>query len=62
MISLTESTFVKKALSQKLRLDGRSLNETRQVNLEFGTERGHVIVHLGKTKYGVSTNLKFTKM
>jgi exosome complex RNA-binding protein Rrp42 (RNase PH superfamily) len=50
MISLTESSFVKKALSQQQRLDGRSLNEMRQLHFEFGNDRGHVIVHLGETK------------
>ena len=51
MISLTEASFVKKALLQQQRLDGRSLNQTRDLNFEFENDRGRVIVHIGRTKY-----------
>lgn len=51
VISLIESNFVRSTLLQQLRLDGRSLDHLREVNFEFSTvDRGHVIVHLGKTR------------
>lgn len=51
MISLVERAFVKRALLEGRRADGRHADDHREVHFEFhAQDRGHVIVHLGKTK------------
>jgi len=49
-VSLNERAFVKKALLEGIRVDRRGLNDYRELHFEFGTDRGHVIAHLGQTK------------
>ena len=52
MLSNLERDFVRTALSQDLRVDQRSTDEPRPVSFEFSeATRGHVIVHVGQTKY-----------
>lgn len=52
-LSLNERAFVKKAMLEGLRTDKRPLDMHRELHFEFGQDRGHVIVHLGHTKYYV---------
>lgn len=48
--SIPEKEFVREALAQGLRVDGRAPLEMRQPVLSFGTEFGYVECALGKTK------------
>jgi exosome complex component RRP45 len=54
--SLTEISFLKSALSQSLRLDGRGFLESRKVSIRFSSELGWVEVSLGDTRVLVSTH------
>ena len=49
--SLPEKDFFITALSQSLRIDGRSMLEMRKPVFTFGPELGWVECSLGKTKY-----------
>ena len=49
-VSLNELNFVLRALDENTRLDGRSLEETRQPEITFGDESGVADVRLGKTR------------
>lgn len=49
--SLNEKQFILKALQQNLRVDGRSLDEFRALELTFGDEPGVADVRLGNTRY-----------
>lgn len=48
--SLNERQFFAKALAQDIRLDGRSLDQFRALEIEFGDEYGVVDVRLGRTR------------
>lgn len=48
--SLSERTFVAKALEQGLRIDGRKLDQFRPLQLTFGDEHGIADVQCGKTR------------
>ncbi|KAK0127443.1 hypothetical protein ONS96_006981 [Cadophora gregata f. sp. sojae] len=48
--SLNERQFFAKALQENIRLDGRSLDQYRALELDFGDELGVVDVRLGKTR------------
>lgn len=48
--SLSERTFVSKALEEGLRLDNRKLDQSRPVVLTLGDEFGVATVEFGKTK------------
>lgn len=50
-ISINERDFIKQALSEQLRLDGRAFDAFRPLELVFGDEYGVVDVQLGKTRY-----------
>lgn len=50
-ISTIERNFILDALSQNIRVDGRSLDQFRPLDLEFGDEYGTVTLRLGKTRY-----------
>lgn len=50
VISISEKTFVQKAVLESLRVDGRSLDEFRKLRLNFGSEWGSVHVSLGETR------------
>jgi exosome complex component RRP45 len=49
-ISINEREFVLKALEEKIRLDGRSLEDFRPLQVTFGEEFGVADVQLGKTR------------
>ena len=49
--SLNEKEFVKSALSNNLRLDGRAFDCYRSLRLKFGDEAGVAHVDLGKTRF-----------
>jgi len=49
--SLNEHAFVLDALREGIRLDGRGLEDFRQLDLSFGDEYGVVDVRLGKTRW-----------
>tara|TARA_R110002060_G_scaffold65558_3_gene74553 strand:- start:560 stop:880 length:321 start_codon:yes stop_codon:yes gene_type:complete len=49
--SLNERQFFAKALQENIRLDGRSFDQYRALELDFGDELGVVDVRLGKTRY-----------
>ncbi len=49
-ISNIERNFILEALEQSVRLDGRSLDQGRNIDLEFGDEYGTVTLRLGKTR------------
>jgi exosome complex component RRP45 len=49
--SLNERQFFTKALQENLRIDGRSFDQFRALELEFGDEYGVCDVRLGKTRY-----------
>ncbi|KAL9693512.1 hypothetical protein quinque_012797 [Culex quinquefasciatus] len=50
VISISEKTFVQKAVLESVRVDGRSLDEFRKLRLNFGSEWGSVHVSLGETR------------
>lgn len=52
--SLNERQFFAKALQENIRLDGRSFDQYRALELDFGDELGVVDVRLGKTRYAIS--------
>ncbi|QLG70511.1 hypothetical protein HG535_0A04510 [Zygotorulaspora mrakii] len=49
-ISASESKFILEALRQNYRLDGRSFDQFRNVDISFGKEYGDVTVVMGGTK------------
>ncbi len=49
--SLNERQFFAKALQEDIRLDGRSFDQFRALELEFGDEYGVADVRLGNTRY-----------
>ncbi|KAJ8725188.1 hypothetical protein PYW07_016146 [Mythimna separata] len=49
-LSNCEKNFVNKIVSEGHRLDGRTYNESRPLNISFGSEYGSCIVSLGETK------------
>ncbi len=55
--SLNEKEFVLGALQENIRIDGRSFEEYRDLQVSFGDEYGVANVHLGKSKY-VPNHLK----
>lgn len=55
-ISNVEKSFVLEALTgSHLRLDGRPLDQFRDIKLLFGAQLGSVIVSIGKTRYEKSS-------
>eukprot|EP00033_Pygsuia_biforma_P002395 GCRY01002653.1.p1 GENE.GCRY01002653.1~~GCRY01002653.1.p1 ORF type:complete len:299 (+),score=75.42 GCRY01002653.1:223-1119(+) len=50
ILSNVEKDFIHTSLSDSQRLDGRTLNEFRDVKISFGSERGEALVSIGKTK------------
>jgi exosome complex component RRP45 len=50
-ISLNEREFIKQALQEQIRLDGREFDAFRRIELLFGDEYGVADVQLGKTRY-----------
>ena len=54
--SLNTRNFALTALQNELRLDSRSLTQTRPLKLSFGENLGCAYVELGKTKFASSTD------
>lgn len=50
-LSANERAFILEAIGKGVRLDGRSPDQLRPLDLTFGEEFGHVNVRLGKTRY-----------
>jgi exosome complex component RRP45 len=50
-LSNVERTFILEALTQNIRLDGRALDQFRNLDLSFDDDYGTCTVQLGKTKY-----------
>lgn len=48
--SINEKQFFSKALKENLRIDGRSFDQFRAIELDFGDEYGVADVRLGKTR------------
>nr|CAD7412531.1 unnamed protein product [Timema poppensis] len=57
LLSNCERTFVLQALSEGKRIDGREIDEFRELEIFFGTDWGCCQVSLGDTKY-VQTSLE----
>lgn len=57
-VSVNERDFVFEALKQGIRIDGRKLDQFRDVQITLGDEYGYVDVKMGKTRY-VILFLKF---
>ena len=49
-LSVNERAFVLQALEENIRIDGRKIDEFRELDLSFGDEYGLAHVTLGKTK------------
>lgn len=49
-ISINEREFIKQALQEQIRLDGRAFDAFRPLELTFGEEYGVADVQLGKTR------------
>lgn len=49
-ISANQRSFILEAIQKNVRLDGRSFDQFRPLDLTFGSEHGHVKVQLGKTR------------
>jgi exosome complex component RRP45 len=50
LFSNNEQQFVKDAIAQSLRVDGRSCNDIRPVKIQLGPELGQAHVQLGKSR------------
>ena len=50
-LSVPEREFILEALREDRRLDGRTADEFRPLNISFGEEYGHVKLQLGKTRW-----------
>ncbi len=53
-ISVNEREFIKQALQEQIRLDGRPFDAFRALELTFGDEYGVADVQLGKTRHALS--------
>lgn len=59
--SLNEKQFLLKALQEDIRVDGRSLEDYRKIDLTFGEEYGVANIRLGKTRVLVQVSAEVTK-
>jgi exosome complex component RRP45 len=59
--SNVERAFILDALSQNVRVDGRALDQFRNMELEFGDEYGSVSIQMGKTRVFVQVSAQVTK-
>ncbi|KAK6008417.1 hypothetical protein QM012_000320 [Aureobasidium pullulans] len=58
--SLNERQFIRDALFESIRLDGRQLDQYRNLELEFGDDFGVADVRLGKTRVVVRVSAEVT--
>lgn len=56
-ISINEREFIKQALQEQIRLDGRAFDAFRPLELTFGDEYGVADVQLGKTRFVEPTSI-----
>uniref|UniRef100_A0A1B0CH49 Exosome complex component RRP45 n=1 Tax=Lutzomyia longipalpis TaxID=7200 RepID=A0A1B0CH49_LUTLO len=61
ILTNVEKTFVNKCISQKLRIDGRRMNDFRKIKLSFGSEWGSAHVALGETRVLVQVSCVVTQ-
>ncbi|QNP97259.1 ribosomal protein S5 domain 2-type protein [Yarrowia lipolytica] len=61
MISINDRKFLTEALKVGKRLDGRSMEEQRPMEVTFGSQFGHVELTMGKTKVVVRISAEITK-
>ena len=59
--SNVERNFILEALSQKIRVDGRTLEQFRDIELEFGDEYGSVSLRMGRTRVFVQISTSVAK-
>ncbi|KAH9979413.1 ribosomal protein S5 domain 2-like protein [Lactifluus volemus] len=59
--SIAEKEFLFAALDQNVRLDGRQFLECRHIDLDFGSELGHVQCSLGKTRVLAQIDAKMVR-
>jgi len=52
--SLNEREFIKQALKENVRVDGRAFDAYRNLDLTFGEEYGVADVRLGKTRWALN--------
>jgi exosome complex component RRP45 len=57
--SLSERTFLTKALEEGLRLDNRKFEQFRPLDLTFGDDFGVADVRCGKTRYAARSHFYF---
>ena len=50
-LSLSEQSFISRAIEGNVRLDGRRLDAFREIEIAFGVATGSADVRLGKTRY-----------
>lgn len=60
-LSNCEKTFLNRIVSEGHRLDGRIYNESRPLNISFGSEYGSCIVSLGETKVLAQVSCEVTQ-
>lgn len=60
-LSVNAREFIRRALSEHQRLDGRNLDTYRDLKITFGQEPGVADVRLGKTRYVLCTLAKCNK-
>lgn len=61
-VSKIEKNFICESLaSSQLRLDGRDLEQFREIQISFGQQRGGVTVSMGKTRVHVQVSAEVTK-
>lgn len=61
IISQVESQFILESLRNNLRLDGRSFDSMRPLDIKFGKEYGDVTITLGETKVHCRTSCEVTQ-
>ena len=60
-LSNNEKTFIKEALQETIRLDGRQFDVYRPLTITFGDEFGDVNLRLGKTRVAVRVSCEVTR-
>ncbi|CAG9792154.1 unnamed protein product [Diatraea saccharalis] len=60
-LSNCEKNFIQKLVSEGHRLDGRNYNESRRLDVTFGSEYGSCIVRLGETKVLAQVSCEVTQ-
>jgi len=61
IVSKNEKAFIKNALKQQIRIDGRGLYDFRGLRINFGKNFGEVQIQLGRTRVFVATSCEVTE-